>query len=121
MAVAPQAQNCASDLTAQRSIASSAVAPLPSGWNSAILCDFPELSEDFKKIQFTLLWRGSRDRFPASDFHIRCDRRPNTLTLMLDMDENIFGTSQVQGIGTTSREGLREGFDWLDEQINTEF
>jgi hypothetical protein len=49
------------------------------------------LFEDFKKKQFTLLWRGSRDGFGASDFHNRCDRHPNTLTVILDTDGNIFG------------------------------
>jgi hypothetical protein len=63
----------------------------PSGWNSAIVPDFPKLFEDFKKKQFTLLWRGSRDGFSARDFHSRCDGHPNTLTVILDTKGNIFG------------------------------
>jgi hypothetical protein len=63
----------------------------PSGWNSAIAADFPKLFEDFKDKQFTLLWRGSRDGFGADDFHSRCDGHPNTLTVILDTDWNIFG------------------------------
>jgi hypothetical protein len=69
----------------------SAVALPPSGWNSAIVPDFPKLFEDFMKKQFTLLWRGSRDGFGARDFHGRCDRHPNTLTVILDTNGNIFG------------------------------
>jgi predicted RNase H-like nuclease (RuvC/YqgF family) len=63
----------------------------PSGWNPAIVRDFPKLFEDFKKKQFTLLWRGSRDGFGAGDFHLRCDGHSNTLTVILDTGGNIFG------------------------------
>jgi hypothetical protein len=63
----------------------------PSGWNSAIIPDFPPLFEDFKEKRFTLLWRGSRDRFRARDFHSRCDGHANTLTVILDTNGNIFG------------------------------
>jgi hypothetical protein len=69
----------------------SAGLPPPSGWKSAIVADFPKLFEDFKTKQFTLLWRGSRDGFGARDFHSRCDGHPNTLTVVLDTDGNIFG------------------------------
>jgi hypothetical protein len=65
--------------------------PPPSRWNSAIVADFPELFDDFKQKQFTLLWRGSRDGFRARNFHRRCDGHPNTLTVILDTDGNIFG------------------------------
>jgi hypothetical protein len=61
------------------------------GWNSAIVPDFPKLFEDFKRRTFTLLWRGSRDGFGAADFHNRGDGHPNTLTVILDTDGNIFG------------------------------
>jgi hypothetical protein len=63
----------------------------PFGWNSAIVPDFPTLFEDFMKKEFTLLWRGSRDGFRARDFHSRCNGHPNTLTVILDRDGNIFG------------------------------
>jgi hypothetical protein len=63
----------------------------PTGWNSAIVPDFPKLFEDFKKKQFALLWRGSCDGFGAGDFHNRCDGHPNTLTVILDRKGNIFG------------------------------
>jgi hypothetical protein len=69
----------------------SAGLPPPSGWNSAIVADFPKLFEDFKNKQFTLLWRGSRDGFGPNDFHRRCDGHPNTLTVILDTAGNIFG------------------------------
>jgi hypothetical protein len=76
---------------AQTSTASSAGAPSPSGWNSAIVPDFPKLFEDFKRSKFTLLWRGSRDGFGSGDFHRRCNGHPNTLTVILDTKGNIFG------------------------------
>jgi hypothetical protein len=63
----------------------------PVGWNSAILPDFPKLFERFKKKQFTLLWRGSRDGFGCGDFHGCCDGHPNILTVILDTKGNIFG------------------------------
>jgi hypothetical protein len=66
--------------------------PPPLGWSSAIVADFPKLFEDFKKKQFTLLRRGSSDGFGAYEFfHSRCDWHPNTLTVILDTDGNIFG------------------------------
>jgi hypothetical protein len=67
--------------------------PPHSGWNSAIVPEFPKLFDDFGKKQFTLLWRGSRDGFGAKDFHSRCDGHPNTLTVILDTKGNIFGGS----------------------------
>jgi hypothetical protein len=69
----------------------SAVAVPPSGWNSAIVPDFPTLLEDFKEKRFTLLWRGSRDGCDPRDFHRHCDKHPNTLTVILDTQGNIFG------------------------------
>jgi hypothetical protein len=65
--------------------------PPPPGWNSTIVPEFPKHFKDFKEKQFTLLWRGSRDGFGAGDFHRRCDGRPNTLTVILDTNGNIFG------------------------------
>jgi hypothetical protein len=64
---------------------------VPSGWDSAIVADFPKLFEDFKKKKFILLWRGSRDGFGYPYFHSRCDGHVNTLTVILDTDGNIFG------------------------------
>jgi hypothetical protein len=34
---------------------------------------------------------GSHDGFTAQEFHLRCDGRANTLTLIVDTDENVFG------------------------------
>jgi hypothetical protein len=62
-----------------------------SEWKSAIIPDFPTLFEDFKRRKYTLLWRGSRDGFGAHDFYSRCNEHPNTLTVILDTKENIFG------------------------------
>jgi hypothetical protein len=63
----------------------------PSGWDSAIVPDFPKLFEDFKERQFTLLWRGNRDGFGGREFHGHCDGHPNTMTVILDTNGNTFG------------------------------
>jgi hypothetical protein len=59
--------------------------------DSQIVSDFPSPFGQFWEKQFVLLWRGSRDGFDATDFHSRCDGHANTLTLILDTDDNIFG------------------------------
>jgi hypothetical protein len=64
--------------------------PLFHRWNSAIVPDFPELFEDFRKKELTLLWRNSGDWFHAHDFHSRCHGHPSALTVILDTDGNIF-------------------------------
>jgi hypothetical protein len=62
------------------------------GWiDSLIVSEFPPLFEEFRAKRFNLLWRGSRDGLTAQESHLRCDGRANTLTLIADTDENIFG------------------------------
>jgi hypothetical protein len=58
---------------------------------SVIVSDFPAIFAEFRGKRFSLLWRGGRDGFGASDFHGRCDGHANTLTVILDTDGNIFG------------------------------
>jgi hypothetical protein len=38
-----------------------------------------------------LLWHGSRDGFGAAAFHGWCDGQPNTLTIIEDTAQNVFG------------------------------
>jgi hypothetical protein len=59
--------------------------------DSLIISQFPPLFEEFRAKHFNLLWRGSRDGFGAAEFHRRCDRRANTLTLISDTKGNVFG------------------------------
>jgi hypothetical protein len=59
--------------------------------DSRIISDFPEIFAEFRGKRFEILWRGSRDGFKAKEFHRRCDGRPNTLTVILDTEGNIFG------------------------------
>jgi small GTP-binding protein len=40
---------------------------------------------------FPVLWRGSVDRFSAESFHRCCDGHERTLTLIRDMNGNVFG------------------------------
>jgi cell division protein FtsB len=61
------------------------------GIDSMIVSDVPEIIASSCGKQFNLLWRGTRDGFGVGDFHSRCDRYANTLTLILDTDGNIFG------------------------------
>jgi hypothetical protein len=58
---------------------------------SQIISDFPAIFDEFRGNKFTLLWRGTRDGFGASAFHARCDGHGNTLTLIQDTNENVFG------------------------------
>jgi hypothetical protein len=60
-------------------------------FDSRIISDFPEIFAEFRKKQFSLLWRGSRDGFKAKEFHSRCDGHSNILTVILDTEGNIFG------------------------------
>jgi hypothetical protein len=55
-----------------------------------IISDFPEIFTQFHEKRFTILWRETRDGFAGSEFHRRCDRHANTLTMILDAKENIF-------------------------------
>jgi hypothetical protein len=59
--------------------------------DSVIISDFPEIFDEFRGKRFSLLWRGGRDGFGERDFHNRCDGHANTLTLIQDINENIFG------------------------------
>jgi hypothetical protein len=58
---------------------------------SRIISDVPTIFAEFRKKQFSLLLRGSRDGFEAQEFHLRCDGHANTLTVILNTKGNIFG------------------------------
>jgi hypothetical protein len=60
------------------------------GLRSPILAHIPEIFDEFRDRNWTLLWRGSRNGFTPSDFHSRCDGH-NTLTIVRDTIGNIFG------------------------------
>jgi hypothetical protein len=60
-------------------------------FESVIISDLPEIFSDFASAQITLLWRGTRDGFGASEFHRRSDGHASTLSVILDTDGNIFG------------------------------
>ena len=47
--------------------------------------------KDLNGRKWSLLYRGTRDGFGASDFHSRCDNKPNTLTIVKSTSRNIFG------------------------------
>jgi hypothetical protein len=65
--------------------------PAAPRFDSQIISAFPEIFAEFRGKRFSLLWRGSRDGFSASEFHRRCDVHGNTLTVILDTEGNIFG------------------------------
>jgi hypothetical protein len=56
-----------------------------------IVSDFPAIFAEFRGKRFQILGRGGRDGFGASDFHGRCDGHANTLTVIFDINGNIFG------------------------------
>jgi hypothetical protein len=63
----------------------------PKKFGSSILPELPEILSEFSSSRFHLLWRGTRDGFASERFHRRCDGHPNTLTIVRDTCQNIFG------------------------------
>ena len=47
--------------------------------------------KDLNDRKWSLLYRGSRDGFEASNFHLCCDGKPNTLTIVKSTKGYIFG------------------------------
>ena len=47
--------------------------------------------KDLNGRKWSVLYRGSCNGFRASDFHSRCDNKPNTLTIVKSSNGNIFG------------------------------
>jgi hypothetical protein len=67
-------------------------APSPPGvLPSVILPEIPPLFAGFATKRFRLLWRGSHDGFHKRAFHARCDGHGNTLLIIRDRGDNIFG------------------------------
>ena len=52
--------------------------------NLKTLCNF--INKSFK-----LIYRASRDGFSANSFHLKCDNRSKTLTVIKSNNNNIFG------------------------------
>jgi hypothetical protein len=63
----------------------------PSAARSTILKVFPSVLRDFRGRKWTLLYRGSRDGFRASNFHGKCDGQSSTVTIILTATGCIFG------------------------------
>jgi hypothetical protein len=70
---------------------------------SLIAADFPALFAEFRGRYFTLLWRGTHDRFGAGEFHGRCDGHGLTLTLIEDNRGSIFGGFTPVKWGSSNR------------------
>jgi hypothetical protein len=58
---------------------------------STILSTIPTPLNQFSSKEWTLLYRGSRDGFRASNFHSKCDGHSNTVTVILTTKGFIFG------------------------------
>jgi hypothetical protein len=56
-----------------------------------MISSIPSPLKRFEEKEWTLLYRGTRDGFGASDFHSKCDDRRNTVTLILTTKGFIFG------------------------------
>jgi hypothetical protein len=52
------------------------------------LCEFPATNP---QSQWLLLYRASRDGFSARDFHLNCDKLPNTLVVIKSSMGQVFG------------------------------
>jgi hypothetical protein len=68
----------------------SALQPAP-GFGSVIVSDFQQIFAEFHGKLLSLLWWGGVDCFDARDIHGRCDGHANALTLIEDIERNIFG------------------------------
>jgi len=44
-----------------------------------------------KNVSFRLIYSGFKDGFDAAAFHKKCDGKPNTLTIIKDNQDNVFG------------------------------
>jgi hypothetical protein len=60
-------------------------------FDSLILRDIPSELLELRRTSTTLLYRGSRDGFAASNFHSKCDGQSNTLTVIETTKGYIFG------------------------------
>jgi hypothetical protein len=58
---------------------------------SSILATVPAPLKQFEEKKWKLLYRGSSCGFRSCDFHRACDGHPNTVTVILTMNGNIFG------------------------------
>jgi hypothetical protein len=59
--------------------------------SSLIVTNLPPFFSRFRGKEWNLLYRGSRDGFHAKTFHERCDYHGNTVSIISDRFENIFG------------------------------
>jgi hypothetical protein len=50
-----------------------------------LLCEFPI------RQKWNLIYRASKDGFEATNFHSKCDNKPNTLTIIKSTNDNVFG------------------------------
>jgi hypothetical protein len=60
-------------------------------FESVILGPLPSILNEFRNKGWLLLWRGSTDGLTRAEFHRRCDRHANTVTVIRDARGFIFG------------------------------
>jgi hypothetical protein len=60
-------------------------------FESTILRTIPPILKEFCEFAWTLLYRGSRDGFAASNYHSKCDGYSNTISLIETTKGYIFG------------------------------
>lgn len=65
--------------------------PEPGPLDSVIGGDFVDIFTEYSERGFVRLWRGSSDGFAPAVFHARCDGHKNTLVIIKDTNENVFG------------------------------
>jgi hypothetical protein len=110
----PRRSRAASQSNERKPGADEAIRPLPplpplpsrsprSKQISVIVRDLETNFAEFGWKRFYLWWRGSRQGFGSRDFHHFCDGHANTLTVILDTNDNIFdGFNPVAWDSTTS-------------------
>jgi hypothetical protein len=90
---------------------SSPAAPQPpsvKSIDSRIISDFPEIFGEFRKKEFSVLWRGSRDGFKAKEFYDRCDGHANTLTVIFGHEREYFRRFYAGEMGISAVERRRK-------------
>lgn len=72
-----------------------------------------------KRLEWSLVYQGSRDGFSARDFHARCDGLANTLVLIKSKNGNVFG-GYTEAIWDKSYESKSDPNAFIFSLVNRE-
>ncbi len=89
--------------------------------NSSILPNDKEISKLMSLSEFSinkkwnLIYKGSKNGFKSSDFHSKCDDKPNTLVIIKSKNGNVFGGyTEKSWSNIDSMSSMYEHIDKLD-------